>query len=64
MWQLQATMHANLPDEGFSGAIIDNETSKCLEFCHLINMDKYHNIWMKRFANELGSLTQGISDAP
>ena len=55
-------MHANLPNEVFAGAIIDNETGKYLEFCHLINMDKYGDIWMKRFANELGRLAQGIRD--
>ena len=45
--QLQATMHANLLNEGFVGAIIDDETGKLLEFCHLIKMDKYRDIWMK-----------------
>ena len=64
LWQLQAKMHASLPDEGFSRAIIDNETGKSLDFCHLIKMDKYRNIWMKSFANELGSLAQGIRDVP
>ena len=29
-----------------------------------INMDKYRNIWMKRFSNEIGHLTQGICDVP
>ena len=57
-------MHANLPNEGFSGAIVDNETVKSLEFCHLIKMDKYRNIWMKKFANELGRLAQSICDVP
>ena len=57
-------MHANLPNKGFSGAIIENETGKSLEFCHLIKMDKYRNIWMKSFANELGRLAQGIRDVP
>ena len=47
-------MHANLPKEGFSGAIIDNETGKYLEFGHLIKMDKYRDIWMKIFYNKLG----------
>ena len=39
LWQLQATMHANFPDKSLDGAIIDNETGKLLEFCHLIKMD-------------------------
>ena len=30
--QLQETMHANFPNKGFSGAIIDDETGKLLEF--------------------------------
>ena len=44
LWQLQATMHANFPNEGFARAIIDYETGKSLEFCHLIKMDKYRDI--------------------
>ena len=32
LWQLQASMHTNLRDEGFTRAIIDDETSKSLEF--------------------------------
>ena len=57
-------MHTNFPDEGFYGAIINDETGKSLEFCHLIKIDKYRNIWMKSFANELGCLAQGIRDVP
>ena len=53
LWQLQTTMHANLSNEGFSGAIIDNENGKSLEFCHLIKMDKYRDIWMKKFPMNL-----------
>ena len=40
-------MHDNLPNKGFAGAIIDNDADKSLEFCHLIKMDKYRDIWMK-----------------
>ena len=47
IWQLQATMNANFSNESFYGAIIDDESSKYLEFCHLINIYKYRNIWMK-----------------
>ena len=53
---MQAKMHANLPNEGFAGAIIDDEIGKSLEFFHLIKMDKYRETWMKSFTNELGSL--------
>ena len=57
-------MLANLPNKGFYGAIIDDEIGKSLEFCHLTKMDKYHNIWMKSFPNELSHLAKGISDVP
>ena len=57
-------MLANLPNKGFYGAIIDDEIGKSLEFCHLTKMDKYHNIWMKSFPNELSHLEKGISDVP
>ena len=57
-------MYENLPDERFDRAIIDNETGKSLEFCHLIKMGKYRDIWMKSFANELGFLAQRIHDVP
>ena len=57
-------MYANLPNKGFDGAIIDYETGKYLEFCHLIKMEKYRDIWMKSFTNELGRLAQGICDVP
>ena len=36
LWQLQAIMHANLPKEGFSGEIIDDEKVKSLEFRHIV----------------------------
>ena len=57
-------MHANFPNEVFAGAIIDNKTGKSLKFHHLIKMDKYRDIWMKSFANELGRLAQGIRYVP
>ena len=57
-------MHANFPNEGFSGAIIDDETGKSFEFWNLIRMDKYRDIWMISFANKLGWLAQGICDVP
>ena len=64
LWQLQAKIHANLPKEGFDGAIIDDETGKSLKLFHLIKMDKYRDIWKKFFSNELGRLAQGIRDVP
>ena len=64
LWQLQAAMYANLPNEGFAGAIIDDKTGKLLDFFHLNKMDKYPDIRMKRFPNELSHLAQGISDVP
>ena len=50
------------PNKGIAGAIIDDETGKSLEFCHLINMDKYRDICIKSVSNEHGSLAQGICD--
>ena len=57
-------MHSNFPYKGFDGAIIDDKNGKSLEFRHLIKMEKYRNIWMKNFTNELGRLAQGIRDVP
>ena len=57
-------MHANFLKEGFARAIIDDDTEKSIEFRHLIKMDKYRDIWMKSFANELDRLAQGIRDMP
>ena len=64
LWQLHTTMATNFPNEGFAHAIIDEETGKSLEFRHLIKLEKYRDIWMKSFANELGRLAQGIRDIP
>ena len=55
-------MHAYFTNEGFAGAIIEDETGQSLDFCHFIKMDKYRNIWMKSSDNELGCLAQGIPD--
>ena len=41
-------------------AVVDESTGKSLEFRHLIKMDKYRDVWMHSFANELGRLAQGI----
>jgi hypothetical protein len=56
-------MKANFPEE-FADAVINKNTGKLLEFWHLVNLDKYRNIWMKIFANKLGRLVQGIRDTP
>ena len=55
LFQSHATMKTNYPKE-FAGAVLDNETGNSLEFRHLIKLDKYLDIWMKSFANELGCL--------
>ena len=44
----------------FSGSIIGDNTGKSLEFCEIIKMDKYHTVWMKILAGEIGRLAQGI----
>jgi hypothetical protein len=62
VYQLAQTMQDNFPTENFACAILDEETGQSLEFRHLIKMDKYRNVWMKSFANELGRLAQGIRD--
>lgn len=62
-FKLHSTMKANFPEE-FAGAVIDEETGKSLEFRHLIKMKKYHDIWMKSFANKLGRLAQGMHGIP
>ena len=43
-------------------AVVDESTGKSLEFRHLIKMDKYRDVWMHSFANELGRLAQVIRD--
>ena len=56
LWQLNASLKENFPNENFAGAILNDEIGKSLEFRHLIKLDKYQAIWMKSFANELGRL--------
>ena len=60
LWQLNASLKENFPNEKFDGAILDDETGKSLEFRHLIKLDKYRAIWIKSFTNKLGCLAQGI----
>ena len=64
VYQLHTTMAAKFPNKNYAHAILDEETGKALEFRHLIKLDKYRNVWMKSFANELGRLAQGIRDIP
>ena len=53
-------MQENYPYENFACAILNEETGRSLEFRHLIKLDKYQDIWMNSFANELERLAQGI----
>ena len=62
LWKLEATVHDNFPDEGFSGVIINDETRKSLAFRNFINMDKYRDLWMKKISNEIDWLAQEIRD--
>ena len=64
IFQLATTMQKNFPLENFACAILDEETGRSLEFRHLIKSDKYRDIWMHSFANELGRLAQGVRDIP
>ena len=64
VYQLARTMQANFPTENFACAILDDETGQSLEFRHLIKLEKYRDVWMKSFDNELGRLAQGIRDIP
>ena len=50
--------------ENLAYAILDEETGRSLKFRQLIKLDKYRDIWMHGFANELGRLSQGIRDIP
>ena len=63
VYQLARSMHdRNSLPENFANAILDEETGRSLEFRQLIKLDKYRDIWMHSFANELGRLAQGIRD--
>ena len=44
----------------FTGAVIDEDTGKALEYRDLIKKDKYRDIWSTSLANEIGRLAQGI----
>ena len=60
----QLPTHANFPTENYACAVLDEDTGETLEFRQLIKLDKYRDIWMHSFANELGRLSQGIRDIP
>ena len=64
MYTLASTLHDNFPSENHAYAILDEETGRTLEFRQLIKLDKYRDIWMHSFVNELGRLAQGIHDIP
>jgi hypothetical protein len=44
----------------FIGTIIDKDTGSTLEYCQLIKIPKYQDIWTRSFANMPGRLFQGI----
>ncbi len=44
----------------FIGAIMDKDTGNTLEYCQLIKIPKYQDIWKSNFANKLRQLFQGI----
>ena len=50
--QPESSIDLNLPAHYFACTIIDNETGKLLELCHLIKMDKYRDVWMNSFAQQ------------
>ena len=43
----------------FANAIIDNDTGGALEYQHLINREKYREVWRSSFSKELDQLAQG-----
>ena len=57
---MHATKKTNYLKE-FTGAVLDDETENSLEFHHLIKLNNHRNFWMKRFANKIGRLAQGMS---
>ena len=64
MYQIHTTMASNFPNENYAQAVLDEETGQALEFRQLIKHDKYRDVYMKSFGNELGRLAQGIRDIP
>ena len=46
----------------FAGAVLDNETGKILEYCHIIKRPKYKKYWGYSFGNKIGRLEQVMLD--
>jgi hypothetical protein len=42
-------------------AVINNNTGKLMEMCHLLCNPKYTKLWGKLYTKELGQLAQGVS---
>ena len=60
--QPQPTPHSIAHIHKMYHAIIDETIGTPLEYQHLIKQDKYREMWVTFFANELGCLPQGIRD--
>ena len=43
-----------IPKDFIAFTVIDEETGKALEYCDLIKLDKYKDVWSKSYVNELG----------
>jgi hypothetical protein len=51
---------AALATQHFLGAIIDEDTSKMLEYRHLVKNASTREVWERSFSNKIGRLFQGI----
>eukprot|EP00957_Ditylum_brightwellii_P205938 15346074-Ditylum_brightwellii.AAC.1 len=47
------------PFNMFTGAVVDEETGKAMEYRNLINSEKYRAVWSKAMVKELDQLAQG-----
>ena len=54
--------HNSFDSQDICHAIIDEATETPLEYRQLIKWEKYQDVWVISFANELGHLGQGIRD--
>eukprot|EP00957_Ditylum_brightwellii_P170287 12962258-Ditylum_brightwellii.AAC.2 len=43
-----------------ANAVVDEETGRALEYCHLIHDPKYQKEWATSCTNEFGQLAQGV----
>ena len=41
-------------------AVLNEETGKLMEYCHLVRNPKYRKTWQKSYGNEVGRLAQGM----